>query len=128
MNFRETKLYSIVKAKCPRCHEGDFYETANPYNLKKFDKMHKRCPVCGQDFEREPGFYYGATYASYGMTVGFGIITYLLSTLVFKIDDIHFLYFFPVLMVLLGPVFFRTSRLVWINLFVKYDSAAKKVD
>ncbi len=126
MNFKETKLYSIIAAKCPRCHSGDFYETTNPYNLKKFDKMHKRCPLCDQDFEREPGFYFGATYASYAMTVGFGIITFIISRFVLKLNEIQFLYIFPVLIILLAPVFFRTSRLIWINLFVKYDQAARK--
>jgi len=121
MTFKESKLYSIVKAKCPRCHQGDFYETTNPYNLKKFDKMHKRCPICNQDFEREPGFYYGATYASYAMTVGYGLIAFVICKFIFYIDEIHFLYFFPVTIVLLAPLFFRTSRLIWINLFVKYD-------
>jgi uncharacterized protein (DUF983 family) len=126
MSFKETKIYSIVNAKCPRCHEGDFYATANPYNLKKFDKMNSRCAKCGQDFEREPGFYFGATYASYAMTVAFGILMYLLSKFIFNLDDLHFLYFFPLLIILLAPIFFRTSRLIWINVFVKYNPNALK--
>ena len=120
-SFHETKLYSIINAKCPRCHKGDFFETANPYNLKKFDKMYKKCPVCGQDFEMETGFYYGAMYASYGLTIGFGVIMYLLFRFVLKTDDLKFLYFFPVLMILGTPIFYRTARLLWINLFVKYE-------
>ena len=76
MSFQETKLYSVLAAKCPKCHKGDFFETSNPYNLKKFDKMHKKCPECGQDFELETGFYYGAMYVSYGLTVMFGLIVY----------------------------------------------------
>ena len=29
--------------------------------------MHDECPECGVSFEREPGFYYGAMYFSYGI-------------------------------------------------------------
>ena len=31
--------------------------------------MHKECAACGEDFEREPGFYFGAAYVSYALTV-----------------------------------------------------------
>lgn len=120
MTFKNTPIYSIIKSKCPRCHEGDFYETTNPYNLKKFDKMHPRCSVCGQNFTKEPGFYYGATYASYALTVSFGITTFLISHFLFKVNDIHFLFFFPLAIIALAPVVFRSSRLIWINFFVKY--------
>jgi uncharacterized protein (DUF983 family) len=120
MSFKETPFYSIVKAKCPRCHEGDFFETRNPYNLKKFDKMHKNCPVCGEDFERETGFYYGAMYVSYGLTVGFGIAVYVLMVVLMGFTEMNFIIAFAILQLLLMPVFYRTARLVWINTFVKF--------
>ncbi len=120
MSFKETAIYSIVKAKCPRCHEGDFFETSNPYNLKKFDKMHKKCPVCGEDYERETGFYYGAMYVSYGLTVGFGIAVYVVMVALMGFTEMNFIIIFAILQLLLMPVFYRTARLVWINTFVKY--------
>ena len=120
MSFKETAIYSIVKAKCPRCHEGDFFETHNPYNLKKFDKMYKKCPVCGEDYERETGFYYGAMYVSYGLTVGFGIAVYVVMVALLGFTEMNFIITFAILQLLLMPVFYRTARLVWINTFVKY--------
>ncbi len=120
MSFKETPFYSIVKAKCPRCHEGDFFETSNPYNLKKFDKMYKKCPVCGEDYERETGFYYGAMYVSYGLTVGFGIAVYVVMVALMGFTEMNFIIIFAILQLLLMPVFYRTARLVWINTFVKY--------
>ena len=120
MSFKQTALYSIIKAKCPHCHEGDFFETRNPYNLKKFDKMHKNCPVCGEDFERETGFYYGAMYASYGLTVLFGITIFLLMCVLFNFETTTYLITFVILQVLLLPIFYRTARLLWINVFVRY--------
>ncbi len=125
MSFKETKLYSILNAKCPKCHEGDFFETRNPYALKKFDKMHKKCPVCGEDFERETGFYYGAMYVSYGVAVVFGLAVFLLMCVVLKFEEITFIITFALLQLILMPVFYRTARLIWINVFVRYKKEIK---
>ena len=120
MSFKDKKLYSILNAKCPHCHEGEFFETRNPYNLKKFDKMHKNCQLCGEDFERETGFYYGAMYASYGLTVAFGVAVFVLMCVLLNFDAITFLIVFGTLQVILMPVLYRISRLMWINIFVSY--------
>jgi uncharacterized protein (DUF983 family) len=125
MKYYETTLYSLVKAKCPSCHEGNFFETQNPYNLRKFDKMHHKCPVCGEDFERETGFYYGAMYVSYGLTVGFGITVYAIMCGLFDFSEVTFLITFALLQLLLMPVFYRLARLVWINTFVHYNKERK---
>ena len=31
--------------------------------------MYDRCPVCALKFEREPGYFLGAMYVSYGLTL-----------------------------------------------------------
>ena len=120
MSFNQTKLYSIVYNKCPRCHEGNFFEKNNPYNLKQFARMNKSCPACKEDFERETGFYYGAMYASYGLTVAFGVGLFLLMCVLMNLDTMMYLITFAILQVLLMPLFYRIARLSWINLFVKY--------
>ena len=63
------KLYSILKFKCPHCHEGEFFEDRNPYNLSSMSKTFERCPKCDRKFSMEPGFYYGAMYVSYAIGV-----------------------------------------------------------
>jgi uncharacterized protein (DUF983 family) len=126
MSHVRSSLYSIIYNKCPRCHEGNFFETNNPYQLKMFDKMNKRCPVCNEDFERETGYYYGAMFASYGLTVVFGILLFLLICVLFNIDAITYLIIFAVLQLLLMPLFYRTSRLLWINIFVRYRKPISK--
>lgn len=125
MKYRETKVYSILNSKCPRCHEGDFFETKNPYNLKKFDKMHTNCPTCGEDFERETGYYYGAMYVSYGIAVGFGLTVFAIISILLGYDEITFLITFACLQVLMMPIFYRTARLIWINMFVDYKALKK---
>ncbi len=124
--LKETKLHSILFNKCPRCHEGDFFETPNPYNLKNFDKMHKHCPHCGEDFEREPGFYFGAMYISYALYVAMIVTSFVGFVIILNIDAIKLLYFLIPALILVMPVFFRLGRLVWANLFVKYKPQKNK--
>jgi hypothetical protein len=116
--LKGTRLYSIFKNKCPRCQEGDFFVTSNPYDLKNFSKMNDHCSVCNESFSREPGFYYGAMYASYGLTVLLGLILFVLLVWLAGIDIIIFLVIFSLLVIVLMPVMYRLSRLIWINLFV----------
>jgi uncharacterized protein (DUF983 family) len=123
--MKETIFYSILHQKCPRCHTGEFFKTRNPYNLKEFDKLHTSCAVCNEDFEREAGFYYGAMYVSYGLTVAFGVAMYILVALILGYDEITYLITFGIFQVLLMPIFFRLSRIVWINFFVKYKKQDK---
>lgn len=118
----ESKIYSIFFNKCPHCHTGNFFQTSNPYDLKKFGIMNKRCSHCNEDFIREPGYYFGATYISYALTVGMGIGLFLLLVSIFKMEIVTFLFTFSSLLVVLLPLFYRISRLVWINFFVKYSA------
>jgi uncharacterized protein (DUF983 family) len=120
MSYKESKLYSVLNNKCPHCHEGNFWETSNPYDLRRFSKMNTRCPVCNEDFKREPGYYFGATYVSYGLTVAFGIFMYVILSGIFKMDTIPFLITFSIALIILMPVFYRSARLIWINMFVPY--------
>lgn len=119
MGYHQTKFYSILNNKCPGCQKGNFFETNNPYDLKKFARMNSKCSVCQEDFKRETGFYFGSAYVSYGLTVGFGIGLYLLLCTWLKVETLPFLITFSALLILLMPLFYRYSRIIWIHLFVK---------
>ncbi|MEJ5221713.1 MAG: DUF983 domain-containing protein [Tepidiforma sp.] len=51
------RVRAALAMRCPRCCRGAVW--AGPF------RMHERCPVCGLQFEREPGYFTGAMYASY---------------------------------------------------------------
>ncbi|MBK9283788.1 MAG: DUF983 domain-containing protein [Sphingobacteriaceae bacterium] len=114
------KLSSIFKNKCPQCGKGMFFIDNNPYKLKLFDKMNKSCEQCGLNFEKEPGFYYGAMYINYGLSVLIGLIIFGIHYYLIGFDPKNYLISFTILLLLLIPVMYRTSRLVWINIFVKH--------
>lgn len=127
MNKR-TKLYSVLRNKCPRCHEGQFFETNNPYNLSKFSKMPEKCAVCEQKFEPETGFYYGAMYVSYGLGVAVFVTVWLATWLLFpEMSAFGTIACVLGALFLMFPISFRLARLTWINLFIKYKGKTENI-
>ena len=124
--MKNTKLYSIFFNKCPRCHKGDFFISKNPYDLKNFTKIHDKCSSCGEHFMKEVGFYYGSMYVSYGLTIALGVVVFVLTYFILNLSEITFLISFSVLALLLWTWIFRKARLIWINLFVKFDKDSAK--
>jgi uncharacterized protein (DUF983 family) len=119
------KLYSITHNRCPKCHEGRFFETDNPYNLKKFDRMNPTCTACGESFIPEPGYYYGAMYASYAISVALTLPTLVIFIAWLKFDIYYVLGVLIPTLLALTPLSFRLARLLWINIFVNYDAEVK---
>jgi uncharacterized protein (DUF983 family) len=66
----------VIAGKCPHCGEGQIFKKSA--GLFKMPVMHDECPACRYKFEREPGYFLGAMYVSYGIVVFAGIITFLL--------------------------------------------------
>jgi uncharacterized protein (DUF983 family) len=114
-----TKLYSILKFKCPSCHQGDFFVDNNPLHLKNLSKMHKNCSNCNIRYELEPSFFHGAMYVSYGLTVGFSIMIFIICFLI-GINLIYSSIAILILLVLMMPLTFKLSRIIYINFFVDY--------
>ncbi len=114
------KLYSIFNFKCPRCHEGELFETG-AYNIKKFQKMPETCSNCGLRYMSEPSFFDGAMYVSYAMQVAL-IIAVFVALNVLGFAELWLILTISItLSVLLIPITFRLSRSAYINIFVKYD-------
>lgn len=123
--LKGTKLYSILFNKCPKCQQGNFFETKTMFS-KKFSKNYANCPICNTSFEKEPGFYTGAMYVSYSLNVAFIVVSFVVAVGFLNIDAVQLLYFVVPSLVFLAPFFFRISRRIWINAFVKYDKSAFK--
>lgn len=114
-------LNSVIKSKCPRCNLDNLYVDNNPYHLSKLGQMKKKCEKCGQAYEPETGFYYGAMYVSYALSVGAMFIPGYLLYLLFDVSFVVLLGFVLAVYILAFPLFFRLARNIWLNIFVKYD-------
>jgi hypothetical protein len=116
-------LNSVVNSKCPRCNLDNLYVDNNPYHLSKLGQMKKSCNKCGQAYEPETGFYYGAMYVSYGLGIALLFVPAYLLYLLFDLSFGWLLTFVLTMYVLTFPLVFRLSRNIWLNMFVKYDRA-----
>jgi hypothetical protein len=99
---------------------GKVFPSKNPYNFKRMDEINAHCSNCNMDFIPEIGFYWGATYVSYALTVAFSVATFIVSVLFFgvlKSLSFEYVTINAVLMILLVPVFYRLSRMLWLWMF-----------
>ena len=120
---KSSKAHSIFYLKCPRCHEGATFETGSWSFVKSFDML-QRCPQCDLNYFPEPGYYYGAMFISYIWTGWFSLVFVAIFKwgLDWSINEA-----FGVLILFLAVNFvyiFRISRLMWLNINVKYDPSA----
>jgi uncharacterized protein (DUF983 family) len=120
----DSTLMAMAAQKCPRCHQGPLFKYS-AFNLKRFDEMYEDCVACGQYYEPEVGFYWGAMYISYGFSTGIvfltGVVLYYLAN-----DPSVWVYIttVAVIVVLLTPLLFRYARVVMLYFFggIHYDS------
>ena len=123
---RPNYFLSLLQNKCPACRRGDIFKSSHAYDLKHFTDMHHRCPVCGEDLEREIGFYYGTGYVSYALTVAISVATFIAWWVIigFSLYDNRMFWWLgvnAVLLVLLQPPLMRLSRTIWLAFFVGYN-------
>lgn len=114
-----SKLYSIFNFKCPRCHEGDLYKSSLA-SLQGIYNMHDKCPKCQQDFQKEPGFYWGAMYIGYGLSSGYMLSGMILSIFVLGLTVNQSMALTIFGGILIVPIVARLARAIWINIYVKY--------
>jgi len=120
-----TKLFSILKNKCPQCHDGDFFVSSNPLDFKGNLKIHDKCPNCDFKYMIEPSFFYGAMYVSYALTVAIAVATFIICQLL-DLNLVWTLTTIIIILILLIPFLVRISRLIYINMFVSYQGNKKQ--
>ena len=120
MKIPET-IYSTLGNKCARCHQGKVFENNNPYSLNNGLTMRDSCSECHLQYEREPGFFYGALYVSYALSSGIFIIWFLADLFWLHMEAIHLAIAVITTMLVLFPVVYRSARIIWLNFFTRYD-------
>jgi uncharacterized protein (DUF983 family) len=110
----------ILHQRCPRCRVGKIF----PHSIfLGFPKMHEDCSVCHLRFEREPGYFLGAMYISYGLGVLlialFAFLLWLATGWWINKDVLWAI----VLFLPFAPAITLLSRVLWIYLDQKVDPA-----
>ena len=86
------------------------------------DKMPKKCAVCGEDFVRETGFYYGAMMISHASTTLIAVLVHLTIFHFYGWEIAPNLVAITGIIIIMFRIIFRTSRAIWIHIFVKYKN------
>ena len=111
-------LRAILHGRCPRCHEGAIFRVPV---WRGYLAMHERCPVCGLKFEREPGYFLGAMYVSYLVSIPpvLALMLIFWRVLAWRFDLAvvgAFVAYLP-----LVPVVTRAARVVWMHVDRHFD-------
>lgn len=112
-------MKSIFTYRCPRCRTTKMF--IEPMKIKDPLAMHEACSNCGQRFEPEPGFYYGAMFISYFISAWILLILALIMVFLigWSLDSVKWI------IIGIGLLFFlktvRLSRSIWIHIIVRFN-------
>ena len=96
----------IVNNRCPRCLKGPVFSS--------FFSMYPRCPECKYLYEREPGYFLGATIAAYFLGAFSVIPTLVISIFIAQLEIGQAVGISIAQILILTPLLFRFSRLIWL--------------
>src|SRR5436190_21346581 len=112
-----SRLTAMILQRCPRCFSGKVF--------RGLWTMNETCPVCGLRFEREEGYFTGAMYISYTISLvmmfGIFIVLWLLlpSGSLFAVGMLCLAT--AAIYLPLVPVVFRYSRVLYMHMDRKLD-------
>jgi uncharacterized protein (DUF983 family) len=109
---------AILRGLCPRCRSGRIFRGSF---ILGFPRMHPRCPVCGLNYNREPGYFLGAMYISYGFGAALMVAFFLLfwKFTSWKFSTLMVASFLALLP--FAPSLTLFSRVLWIYIDRKID-------
>ncbi len=118
-----SRIGSLINYKCPSCEQGSIYKSRGFF---RFGKMNKHCPSCNFKFEKEPGFFYGAMYVSYALTVAQIVGTFVICQFFFNdLFDARILPFMIGVIFIMSPINFKLSRVLWMYFFTRKNASIK---
>jgi len=111
-------LRDIARQTCPRCRQGKIFRAPL---WRGYLAMHETCPVCGLKFEREPGYFLGAMYFSYLLSIPPVLFLMLLfwRFTPWRFDLVIMAAFVAYLPVV--PLVTRYARVVWLYVDQHFD-------
>jgi hypothetical protein len=97
---------AVLRMHCPRCLKGAVF--------RGFLRMRRECPVCGLIYEREPGYFVGAMYASYTIGILLTLPVWLTLLLIGQSFGV-IMGATTIAVVILMPLLFHYSRVSWMH-------------
>lgn len=107
MQEKISRLQAILRLRCPRCLRGEVFES--------LWKMHRTCPSCQLEYEREQGYFVGAMYISYGMALVLCVPMVLCLIFIWEFSASEVFLAILLTFAPLSPLFLRYSRILWMH-------------
>ncbi len=119
MNVTNKKInfvLNVLNEKCPKCNKGFVFK--QNVGILNLPVMNDKCEICNYHYQREPGYFLGAMYLSYGLAVIEGIITFLILYYFFPLLTTFYQTMIVILvMIILGRKNYKLSRVLFIHIF-----------
>jgi uncharacterized protein (DUF983 family) len=106
-------LMRALGLRCPRCGAQSLF--------RNWFAMHARCSVCQLRFEREQGYFLGAMYINYGVTVVLALLGSFALEWWAEVSLTQQLVLWVSFGTLFPLVFFRYSRSLWLAFDYFFD-------
>lgn len=128
MSDRTSRIKSIIKFRCPHCHGSSLFINSSLYTCHKLGDTKAQCEICHTKLKPEPGFYFGAAYVNWMITIALWIAVVLILKLMnslgwteygFLSHPLKLICTGTVVTILLFPYLFRLGRSVWAHLFIE---------
>jgi uncharacterized protein (DUF983 family) len=107
-----------LRLRCPRCGRSSLYAG--------YFTMHERCAACGLRYEREQGYFVGAIYINYAVTIAVAAGVVLLLDWIVGLTLAQELAIGVALGALVPLAFFRYSRSLWLSMGYLVTSADER--
>jgi uncharacterized protein (DUF983 family) len=109
-------ILQIFRESCPNCGKGNVFLPST--GVLKLPIMLDKCDACAYRFDREPGYFIGALYISYGLAVLEGILAFLVSVLLVpSLSSTWQILSVLAIIIICAKKNYKIARIVYIHLF-----------
>ena len=113
---KQSVIINSFLEKCPNCNISQVFKKSK--GMFYLPVMKDKCECCNYFFNREPGYFLGAMYISYGLAVIQGISVFLICQFVFPgISTIWEAIVVCVTIIVFGKKNYKLSRVLYIHIF-----------
>jgi uncharacterized protein (DUF983 family) len=104
---------TIRSLRCPVCRRGKIF--------RSWFQMAPACPVCGFVYEREQGYFIGAMYINYGLTVLAIMVGWVILELIVKVSSYLLVGLLGIIAIGIPIIFYPYSKALWMAVDLWFD-------
>ncbi len=116
MKTKSNLFKRVLQNKCPNCGEGKVFKKST--GIIRMPIMFEKCEKCTYKFDREPGYFLGALYISYGFAVLQAIIAFVICYALFpSLSTFWQISIILFTLLIFAKTNFKIARILYIHIF-----------